>query len=177
MRTISSFTLLLTIIFAFVLVSCAQVEDQEKTVTKKEVPEAVLKAFNSSYPGASIKEYSEEIEGGQKTYEISCTFEGREIDAVYNPDGSVSGIEEVIAVESLPEVVYQAISKEVSQFSIKLAEKIDKDNETFYEVKILNMQDQKTYELQYSDTGELIGKEVKMSKETDEAEELEEENE
>jgi hypothetical protein len=152
-------------------------EEQEKTVTENDVPQAVHKAFNSSYPGATINEYSEEIEGGQTTYEISCIFEGRKIDAVYNPDGSVSGIEEVIAVESLPDVVYQAISKEVSDFSIKLAEKIDKDNEILYEVKILNMQDQKTYELQFSDTGKLIGKEVKMSKEKDETEELEEENE
>ena len=178
MKTITSFTLLFVVIFAFVLAACEKEGEQEKTVTEKEVPQAVLSAFNTAYPGATIKEYAEEIEDGQTSYEISCIFEGRKIDAVYNPDGSVLAIEEVIPVEALPEVVNQAIAREVPQFSIKLAEKIDKKGETLYEVKILNTQDQKTYELQFSSTGKLIEKEVKKSKEEmSEEEEGHEENE
>jgi hypothetical protein len=174
MKTITSFTILLIAMFTFSLVSCEKAE-QEKTVSQKEVPQAVLKAFNDSYPGATIMEYSEETEDGEKYFEISCEFAGRKIDAVYHPDGSVSAIEEVIPIEALPQAVQQAIAREVPQFSIKLAEKIDKAGETLYEVKILNTQDQKTYELQFSDMGKLLEKEVKKSKEQiSEEEEMEE---
>ena len=165
MRTIISGSLLFIALFIFTVISCEKGE-QEKTVSKQEVPQAVLEAFNETYPGAAIKEYSEESEDGQTFYEISCIFEGRKIDAVYNPDGSVSAIEEVIPVESLPPSVSQAIAQEIPQFSLKLAEKITKGGGTFYEVKLLNTGDQKIYELQFSDSGKLIEKEVKSSKES-----------
>ncbi len=158
MKTITLIKLLLIVSIVFLLISC-EVEEQERAVTADEVPQTVFKSFNKAYPGAAIKEYSEEIENGQTFYEISCTYEGRTIDAVYNPDGSVFAIEEVISAEALPEIIHQAMAKEVAQFSIKLAEKIEKGGETFYEVKILNTQDQKTYELQFSDTGKLIEQE------------------
>ena len=162
MRAINAFKILVIVAFIFALLACEK-EEQEKKVSEKEVPQAVINAFNNSYPGAVIKEYSEETEDGQKYYEISCEFEGRKIDAVYHTDGSVSAIEEVIPVETLPEVVQQAIAKEVPQFSIKLAEKIEEGGETHYEVQILNTQDQKKYELEFTDTGKLIEKEEKKS--------------
>ena len=164
-------------LIAFSLVSCTKEmeEQEEKTVGEKDVPKAVLKAFNDSYPGAAIREYSEETENGGTSYEISCVYEGRKIDAVYMPDGSVSEIEEVIPPDSLPGAVQQAISREVPQYSLKLAEKIDKAGKRSYEVKILDTQDQKTYELKFSDSGKLLDKEVKKSKESISGEEEEEE--
>ena len=84
--------LLSIIMIAFILLFIAFCEDEkEKEVTEKEVPQAVLRAFTTSYPGATVKEYTEEIEEGQKFYEISCEFEGRKIDAIYKPDGKVAG--------------------------------------------------------------------------------------
>lgn len=173
MRTITSGSLLIIALFTFTVISCEKGE-QEKTVSKQEVPQAVLEAFNAAYPGAAIKEYSEESENGQTYYEISCTFEGRKIDAVYNPDGSVSAIEEVIPVSSLPQAVTQAIAREVPQFSLNLAEKITKEGGTFYEVKLLNTKDQKNYELQFSNTGKLIEKEEKKNRGEMSEEEMEE---
>jgi len=162
-KMLITFSVPFILILSFALLSCANGE-QEKTVSMQEVPPAILKTFNDAYPGAAIKEYSEESEDGKTYYEISCTFEGRQIDAVYNPDGSVSAIEEVIPVESLPQAVNQAIAREVPQFSLKLAEKISKKSGIFYEVKLLDTRDQKTYELQFSESGELIEKEVKQNK-------------
>ena len=151
------FKLFLIILFAFSLISCEG--EEERQVTEKEVPGAVLQAFNNAYPGATVKEYAEEKEDGQTFYEVSCEFEGRKIDAVYNPDGIVFAIEEVIRVEELPDIIHQAIAKEFQQFSIEMAKKIEKEGKLLFEVKLLNTQNQKKYELLFSDDGKLVEKE------------------
>ena len=149
--------LFLIILIAFSLVSCE--DEEERPVTEKEVPGAVLQAFNNAYPGATIKEYAEEKEDGQTFYEVSCEFEGRKIDAIYNPDGTVFAIEEVIPADELPDVIHQAIAKEFQQFSIQLAEKIEKEGKQFFEVKLLNTKNQKKYELLFAEHGKLVEKE------------------
>ena len=164
MKAITSFVLLIVFIVAFALSSCEKGE-QEKLVTEKEIPQAVFQAFNNSYPGAIIKEYAKETEEGNEFFEISGEFEGRIINAVYNPDGSVLAIEEVIPTESLPEIVQQGLAREIQQFSIKLVEKVEKEGKTLYEIRLLNDEDQKEYELQFSEDGVLVAKELKMSKE------------
>jgi hypothetical protein len=173
MKLMNTFKIMIVVILGFSIIACEK--EEERTVTAGEVPQNVLKAFNETYPGATIKEYAEETEDGQKFYEISCEFEGRKIDASYKPDGTVAAIEEVIAVEQLPENIHQAIAKEFQQFSIQLAEKIEKEGKQFFEVKLLDTKDQKKYELKFSDTGKLVEKEVKKSEEKEEAEEKAEE--
>ena len=159
-----SFLLLIILIFALALFSCDK-KEQENTVTEKEIPPAVLQAFNNSYPGAIIKEYAEETEDGKVFFEISGEFEGRTIDAVYNPDGSVSAIEEVIPTEALPEVIQQGLTREIQRFTIKLCEKLQQEGKTLYEIRLVNDQDQKEYELQFSEDGTLVAKQVKISSE------------
>jgi len=157
--------LFLIILVAFSLVSCE--DEQERPVTEKEVPQVVLQAFNNSYPGATIKEYAEETEDGQIFYEVSCEFEGRKIDAIYNTDGTVLAIEEVIPADELPDIIHQAIVKEFQQFSIELVEKIEKEGKQFFEVKLLNTKNQKKYELLFSNDGKLIEQE-KMEEDEEE---------
>jgi len=157
MNLTNPFKLFLFILIAFSLISCE--DEQERQVTEKEVPTAVLQVFNNAYPGATIKEYAEEKEDGQTFYEVSGEFEGRKIDAVYNPDGTIFAIEEVIPAEELPDVIHQAIAREFQQFSINLAEKIEKEGKQFFEVKLLNTKDQKKYELLFTTDGKLVEKE------------------
>ena len=159
MKPISALKFLMTLVLVITLISCED-KEQERAVTEKEVHPLVLQIFNQAYPGATIKEYAEEIEGEQKYYEISCEFEGRKIDAIYQADGTVTAIEEVITVESLPNNIQQAIAKEFQQFSIKFAEKIEKQGKTFFEVKLLDTNNQKNYELLFTDTGRLIEKDL-----------------
>ena len=155
LQNVSKLFFIMLIVFA--LISCGK--EQERTVTEKEVPQAVLQAFNNAYAGATIKEYAEEKEDGRTIYEVSCEFENRKIDAVYNPDGTVSAIEEVIPPDALPDVIHQAIAKEFQQFSIELAEEIEEEGKQFFEVKLLNTKDQKKYELLFAGDGKLVEKE------------------
>jgi hypothetical protein len=127
-------------------------------VTSKEVPAAVLQVFNQTYPGATIKEYAEEIEDGQKFNEVSCEFEGRKIDAIYQPNRIIAEIKEVIAVEKLPENIQQAIAREFQQFSQYSAERMEKEGKIFFEVKLLDTKNQKNG-VQFSYSEKLMEKE------------------
>jgi len=49
---------------------------QEKKVAEKDVPKAVLAAFKSTYPNATVRGYSREKENGKVYYEIE-SMEGR----------------------------------------------------------------------------------------------------
>ncbi len=158
MKQIISRNWLVLLGLVFNLMSCQQ-KEPERDITAQEVPPAVLQVFNQAYPNAAIKNYAEETEQGQKFYEISCEFQGRKIDALYKPDGTVAAIEEVIAAEQLPENIQRAVATEFQQFSIKLTEKIEKEGKTFFEIKLLNSEDQKNYELVFDDAGKLMAKE------------------
>jgi uncharacterized membrane protein YkoI len=162
------------ILFTAVLGACAQ-EESEREVTAKEVPQAVLQAFNQAYPGASVKGYSEEMEDGQTYYEVSCTYEGRKIDALYHPDGSVAAIEEVIPESQLPDAVKQGFASEIKNGTIKLAEKIAKDGKLLYELKAVNNDNGERSELVFSAEGKLVEKEVKKMEEKESEEDNDEE--
>ena len=159
--------LMIVVLVLLSQISCEKPE-QEKTITKNQVPQAVLDAFNRAYDSAIVKEYAEESKNGQKLYEVSCEFEGRKIDAIYNADGTVNAIEEVITVDQLPNTIHQAVAKEFPQFSLKLVEKIVEKGKTNYEVKLFDIKDQKNYELLFTDSGKLINKEVIKSRKDEE---------
>lgn len=50
----------------FVLNACF--ESAEKELTETQVPAAILKAFTQAYPKAMLREYSEDMDDGQKVY-------------------------------------------------------------------------------------------------------------
>ncbi len=133
-----------------------QPAEQEREVTEDEMPAAVLAAYNQAYPGATVRGYSEEIEEGQTFHEVSFEFEGRKFDVVYHPDGKVKVAEIVIAHDQLPAAAHQAISKEFPRSSIQLAEELDKEGKKFYEAQVLNMENNKSYEMVFSESGILI---------------------
>jgi hypothetical protein len=146
-------TFVLAGLFVF---SLAIAEEHEKEVVESQVPKAVLSAFTSSYPGAAVKEYAEESEDGITFYEISCEFENRLIDILYNPNGSVAEVEEKISPERLPGPVKTSITKDFKKASIELAEQKLADGQVFYEV-IVVVKDEK-YEALYTESGKLIEK-------------------
>ncbi|MEK0371238.1 MAG: hypothetical protein QQN55_08815, partial [Nitrosopumilus sp.] len=74
MKLSKTLILFLIVTIAFSLMSCEE-KEKERKVTEKEVPKAVLQVFKQTYPQATVKEYAEEIEDGQKFYEISFEFE------------------------------------------------------------------------------------------------------
>ena len=154
---------------AFVLNACF--ESSEKALTETQVPSAILKAFNQAYPKAILREYKEEIEDGQKFYEISFRKEGHKIDVLYSQDGVVIEISESISLEELPLAIQNELNKSFSKYEIEESEKISKDTDIFYEVELMVESDGEfqKYEIVFSEDGRVV--EEKKDEENDDEDE------
>jgi len=106
---------------------------QEVTLKKKQVPHAVIAAFQSAYPKATIRGYSREKEKGKTYYEVESVEGQTTRDILYNPDGTVAEIEEGIAIADLPAAASEALRTKFPGAVITSAEKITRGDITEYE--------------------------------------------
>lgn len=118
---------------AVVLTSLA-VAGQEKRITEKNVPAAVMTAFRSAYPQATIKGFAREKENGEVFYEIESVENKMSRDILYHADGTVAEIEETIAAGDLTPEVQQAIQKKYPGAAVVKAERVTKGDKIAYEV-------------------------------------------
>jgi hypothetical protein len=82
---------------------------QEARLKKKQVPRAVIAAFQSAYPQATMRGFAREKENGKVYYEVE-SIEGQTTrDVLYNADGTVAEIEEGIAVGDLPAAAVEGL--------------------------------------------------------------------
>src|SRR5437879_12634168 len=93
---------------------------QEKKLTARDVPAAVIAAFKTSYPNATIRGYAQEKENGKVFYEIESREGTTRRDILYNADGTVAEIEESIAPTDLPAAAQEAIHKKYPKAVISL---------------------------------------------------------
>ena len=131
MRNKPVITILGAIVFAILMGNA-----QELKITKKELPPAVLKAFSAAYPKATIKGLSSEKEDGKTYFEIESLDGKTKRDLLYEPDGSLVEIEEVVAAHELPEPVKATIKKEFPAGKIALAERTTKGKVVTYELRV-----------------------------------------
>ena len=107
---------------------------QEKKVTEKQVPVAVIAAFKTAYPNATIRGYAQEKEHGKLFYEIESREGTMSRDVLYNPDGTVAEVEESMPATDLPADAQQAIRQKYPKAVISLAEKTTVGDKVSYEV-------------------------------------------
>lgn len=135
----------------------------EKKITKKELPGAVLTAFEKAYPKAAIQGLSKEEDDGKTFYEIESLDGKTRRDLLYLPDGTVAEIEETIAANALPDAVKATVGKEIPKGKILKAEKLTRAGVTEYEVVVSS--GKAKHELVLDPTGKLLKKEAKNEKE------------
>ena len=111
---------------------------QEKKITAKQVPAAVIAAFKNSYPNAAIRGYAQEKENGKVFYEIESREGSTRRDVLYNPDGTVAEVEESIPATDLPADAQQTIKQKYPRAVIVLAEKTTAGDTVGYEVSLRN---------------------------------------
>jgi uncharacterized cupredoxin-like copper-binding protein len=145
-----------TTLAAVVLAGAAAASAQEKKIEKKDVPAAVLAAFQKAYPKATIKGYAKEVEKGQTVYEIESVEGKTTRDIIYSADGKALEIEEGIEVKDLPAAVKQALDKKFPKAQIVLVEKVTKGSFIGYAFTVTTA-DKKKAEVVF----DLTGKEVK----------------
>lgn len=109
---------------------------KDKKITKKQLPPAVLTAFQTAYPNATIKGQSIETEKGKQFYEIESVDGKINRDLLYTADGKVYEIEETVAAEKLPAEVKSTLTKEYPTGKIVKAERVTHDTSVTYEIHL-----------------------------------------
>mgnify|MGYP000408516432 CR=1 FL=1 len=107
---------------------------QAQTMTKEQLPKAVVSAFEKAYPSATLKSASREKNGGKTCYELESMDGAQSRDIIYAADGTVIEIEESVTPASLPASVAQALSTHFPNAPIKKAEKLIRGAVVEYEV-------------------------------------------
>lgn len=150
---------------------------RDKKITKEQIPAAVLKAFESQYPHATITGQAIEKENGKEFYEIESTEGSTKRDLLYTAGGKVVEIEEAIDAAALPEAVRSTIAREYKGGKIVKAEKVTHNAKTTYEVQL--QIGKKTKAVDLDALGKVItpGKKGKEAKEKDEGEDEDDEEE
>lgn len=78
---------LVTLVFATLLIVFSQANAEETTITRSQVPDAVIHSFENDYPYASGLEFEKEMLDGQTVYEVKYENNGKEFGYLYSADG------------------------------------------------------------------------------------------
>jgi len=131
---------------------------QEQTIECKNVPAAVRTAFQNAYPKAVIRACAKEVEEGKTAYEISSAEGKTRRDVLFYEDGTLIVVEEAIPAGDLPEPVQQAVKETFPGRSIDLAEKVTREGEVTYEIRV--KQRDELLEIVFDASGKEIRREV-----------------
>jgi hypothetical protein len=154
------------IVMIFSGILAVQAQEKKKKFSKKDVPAAVLSAFEKTYPKAKITGADKENEKGTTYYEIESTDGTMKRDLLYTADGKVYEIEETITAAALPGEIKTALDKEYAKAKIVKAEKVMRGSTVEYELLIKN--GKITKEITFDSTGKILkGDNSKGGKEDD----------
>lgn len=106
---------------------------EEKEMTKKDLPPAVLQAFEEAFPKAVITGVAKEDDAD---YEIESRDGTIQRDLVYQADGTLVETEESCDMKALPEAVQKTIAKEYPKGEFEKAEKVTRGSVVEYELKV-----------------------------------------
>ncbi len=105
-------------------------------VAKKDFPPAAMAAFTKAYPNAKIMGLGMEKEDGKTLFEVESVDGKVRRDVQYLEDGTVTEVEEGVAVADLPAEVKSAAMAKHPSGSILKAEKATKGAEVTYDLKV-----------------------------------------
>ena len=114
----------------------AQAQDKERKLTTKQLPSAVVSAFQKAYPKATIKGVAEEKKDGKIYFEIESMDGKTSRDLLYQADGTISEIEEGIALTELPEAAKSAVLTKYPKGKLIKAEKVTKGSQVSYDIDV-----------------------------------------
>jgi len=119
-----------------VLVVSGTFSRPEHKIGKKNVPVAVLKAFEKTYPKATARGYAKETENGRTEFEIESREGSIARDVSFDGTGSIISVEETLPAADLPEPVHAALMKDYPKAKILKCEKVTENGATNFEIRI-----------------------------------------
>ncbi len=111
----------------------AVARSDDRTIPLDQVPNTVLVTIQTKYPEARIQRVEEEQEHGRALYDVDLIEQGRDLDLMIAPDGTVLRVERELDPENLPRVVVDAI-KTHDFGTIRWAEETTRGSQHDYEV-------------------------------------------
>jgi cyanate lyase len=145
----------------------------KKKFTKKDLPSAVVSAFEKAYPKATIEGVSKEKENNTTYYEIESIDGTTKRDLLYAADGTIAEIEESIEAKDVPEAVAKTLKSDYGKYTIEKSEKVMHGSDTKYEFVVKKGKNRS--EIVLHGSGKVVKTEKKgVSKEKDEENEKEE---
>ena len=126
-----SFAILASLLIAGI--GCAQ----EKKIKRSDLPPAVEKAVAEVSKSATIKGFNEEKEGGKTSYEVAMVVNGHTKEVQIDPSGTVTEVEEEVALDSLPAEVKAGLAVKAGRGKIVKVESLTKKGMLVaYEAKV-----------------------------------------
>lgn len=152
---------------AFLFAASTNIFAQEKKISEKEVPAAVLNAFHKAYPKAEIKGLSTETEKGTKYFEVESMEGTKHIDLLITSTGKITEVEETIPTDQLPSLVMKTLEAKFKGLKIEKAEKVTNGAVSNYELVIESKAGK--YEVKLNAAGKLLKSEKIKKGESDES--------
>jgi hypothetical protein len=128
--TIAALSLVLAASFGL----SARADDEKIAIDK--LPEVVLKAINTKFPGAKLEEAAKEVEDGKTTYEVELTFKEGEYTVSVKSDGTIEEVEREVAIKDLPVAVLAALKAKYPKATLDEAEEVTAGTKVTYEVLV-----------------------------------------
>jgi len=155
-HALARFALLTTAVLMLSLSAFAQ----ETKIKQKDVPAAVIAAFKSAYPQATMTGFAREKENGKTYFEIESKDGSIGRDVLYNPDGSVAEVEETIAATALPAAAQELLHSKYPKAVVAKAEKTTEKNASGDKIgyEVILKEGRKRFSLEFDGEGKLKSK-------------------
>ena len=115
----------------------AAAQEQEKKVSRADLPASVEKTVVAQSQGATIKGFSQEQENGQTYYEAEMMVGGHSKDVLIDTNGAIVEIEEQVSLDSIPTAVRDGLLRKAGQGKIVKVETLTKHGQLVaYEAKV-----------------------------------------
>ncbi|HEU4437146.1 MAG TPA: hypothetical protein VFR89_06745 [candidate division Zixibacteria bacterium] len=105
-----------------------------KRLNKDAVPCVVHTDFNSAYPGAKVKGYSQVDIDGRTYYQMESRDGRTPRYIIYREDGSIFETREVVKVKSMPANVWHAVSRDYPRNTMNWGERVTRGSVVRYNV-------------------------------------------
>jgi hypothetical protein len=143
--------------FACALVAASPSQAKDEKVKLKDCPTAVQKAIEEKAEGGTIKGIEKATDNNVVSYEaVIKTKDGKEMEAIFTPEGKFVATEMKVKLEECPEAVQKTIKEKTANGKIKEVEKVvAADGKVTYSAEIKPAKGD-DMELEVSEKGKVI---------------------
>jgi hypothetical protein len=118
-------------------ITLAKEKENNSTIDKKDVPKAVIVAFEKAYPKAVIRKFQKIEKNGQTLYKIKATTGQTKFGNSYTADGTVVRSYEMMEATGLPDAVKKAVTEAYPKGKVGKAKKVTQGTTVEYDVSVL----------------------------------------